>query len=199
MQNKDEENRTENKGVNFVTIVVCVFVVIFVAAGFASGGIVPAVMTVLVVMFVINSLKKQFRKVTSENAGDEDDDGDGNEDSDGDTGNVFEADVEAKADAKSKSQPSVVWNSKSKIPVRMNGESFDSFMLRRFGLTKATPSTTDAEREAKKADQAARADDLYDPDQYESVNEDLSEMDPDVLTVNGRKTRFKQKKNPFEM
>ena len=128
-----------------------------------------------------------------------DDGGDGDEDSDGDKGNVFEADAEAKTDVKPKSQPSVVWNSKSKSPVRMNGESFDSFMLRRFGLTKATPSTTDAEREAKKADQAARADDLYDPDQYESVNEDLSEMDPDVLTVNGRKTRFKQKKNPFEM
>lgn len=191
MQNKDEENRTENKGVNLVTIVVCVFVVIFVAAGFASGGLIPAVMTVLVVMFVINSLKKQFRKATSEDAG--------GEDGDEGKGNVFEADVEAKTDVKLKSQPSVVWNSKSKIPVRMNGESFDSFMLRRFGLTKATPSTTDAESAAKKADQAARADDLYDPDQYESVNEDLSETDPSVLTVNGRKTRFKQKKNPFEM
>ena len=62
MNNKDVgNNEEEKKGINIVTLVVCIFVVIFVAAGFASGGVVPAVMTVLVILFVTNSLKKQFR------------------------------------------------------------------------------------------------------------------------------------------
>jgi hypothetical protein len=51
----------------------------------------------------------------------------------------------------------------------------------------------------QKADAIARADDLYDPDQYESVNDDLSVSDPNIVTINGRKTRFKTKSNPFEM
>ena len=194
MNNKDVgNNEEEKKGINIVTLVVCVFVVIFVAAGFASGGVVPAVMTVLVILFVTNSLKKQFRKV---NGSDEDDEA-AKDDSDEGT----KAAVDIKADTfESDDKTTIVLRpSLRSTPIRMKGESFDSFMLRRFGLTKATSATTDAESEAKKADQAARADDLYDPDQYESVNEDLSEMDPDVLTVNGRKTKFKQKKNPFEM
>ena len=42
-------------------------------------------------------------------------------------------------------------------------------------------------------------DDLYDEEEYESANFDLSSADPDTILLNGKPVRFSNKKTPFEM
>ena len=42
-------------------------------------------------------------------------------------------------------------------------------------------------------------DDLYNPEEYESANVDLSNLSGDMMFVNGKPVDFKNKKNPFEM
>ena len=40
---------------------------------------------------------------------------------------------------------------------------------------------------------------IYNPDEYESVNVDLSSLDDHTMIVNGKPVNFKNRKNPFEM
>ena len=40
---------------------------------------------------------------------------------------------------------------------------------------------------------------IYNPDEYESANVDLSSLDDHTMIVNGKPVNFKNRKNPFEM
>lgn len=204
MENKNS-NEEEKKGLNIVTLVSIVFVIIFLVLGFVTGGIVPVALTIAVLFGFGRSIKKKFTMIDIEESTGEDsktemDDSFGEEK---DSAGSFEMKDVASADPKpseTKSAPFVATDVKKKTAqkgvVRVNGETFENFMLRRFGLSK---SGTTEEDPAVVADREARKDDLYDPDQYESVNDDLSSVDPSVVTINGRKTKFKHKNNPFEM
>lgn len=44
-----------------------------------------------------------------------------------------------------------------------------------------------------------KEEELYNSDEYESANVDLSTFGPDTMIVNGKPVNFKNRKNPFEM
>lgn len=177
MSRKDKSDQSDSKAPKITTLVGVVFVIIFLLAGYAMGGIVPAAMTIVVLFFIIQSLKKQFAKVEIE----EDDE----ESSEG---------GEKSSQHLSKSEKTISIGGKG--VTRVNGESFDNFLLRRFGLTKTKPvEGADSIEEYKLPEE----DQLYNPEEYESANTDLSQADPNVVTINGEKYKFHHKTNPFEV
>lgn len=201
-QNGNEEKKN---GMNVITLVGIVGVIIFLVLGFVTGGIVPVVLTMAVFFGFGRSIKKKFTMVEVEDSTGTGDSAKNVTSTDANDGSVssFEMKDAVSIDPKSsetKPEPFVTTDVKKKPAqkgiVRISGETFENFMLRRFGLSK---SGTTEEDPKVIADREARKDDLYDPDQYESVNDELSSMDPSVVTINGRKTKFKHKNNPFEM
>ena len=182
---EDKTNKTpSSENARLKTIIICT-VLLFILIVAIVGGSIPVLLLMAVLCYVWFSGKKQFGKKLTDLV-DEDLKDDDEPDS-----LTKQAETE-KVIVESKTSESF-----AKETLKKGKASFDDFMLSRFGLSKAdVRSVTDKN---KTEDAGPTSDDLYDADQYESVNEDLSDTDPNVLTVNGRKTKFKHKDNPFEM
>ena len=180
MGSLDKPSTDNNISDKNIKTVIFFIAIIFLGVVFFLGGGVPVILAFFVFVYVGLSLRKQFS---------------GKHESSVDVSEKKEETLVS--ESSDKSVHSEIESAKSKSqPVRRNGESFDSFMMRRFGLSKVDTKTED---DVKASNESGSMDDLYNADQYESVNDDLSNMDPDLITINGKQTRFHHKDNPFEM